>query len=85
MLTDCSDFVKEELNRASDEAFQKGFNVDQICNAICTQASDFGYNATVHPTEVIHSAFPSFAGQTVMACHILVDLEARDDQSGWLA
>ena len=83
-MSECADFIREELNKASEEAFQKGFNIDQICNAICTQANDFGYNATVHPTEVMHSSFPSFPGQTIMACYILIDLQEREE-SNWLA
>lgn len=72
-LTRAEQSVEAQLQAIALRTFNDGKSLDQICGALYQAGLSLGYKLTIGLQEVYSSKMPSFPGQTVMTCLIMVD------------
>ena len=72
-LTRAEQAVEAQLQAVALRTFTDGKSLDQICGALYQAGLSLGYKLTIGLQEVYSSKMPSFPGQTVMTCLIMVD------------
>ena len=72
-LTRAEQSVEAQLQAVALRFFNDGKSLDQICGALYQTGLSLGYTLTIGLQEVYSSKMPSFPGQTVMTCLIMVD------------
>ena len=76
-LTRAEQSVEAQLQAIALRTFNDGKSLDQICGALYQAGLSLGYTLTIGLQEVYSSKMPSFPGQTVMTCLIMVDFTAN--------
>ena len=72
-LSRCEQFIESQIQTVAMQVFKQGKNVDQVCAEMYNTALSLGYIITIGVQEVYSSNMPSFPGETVMSCLIMVD------------
>ena len=72
-LTRAEQSVEAQLQAVALRTFNDGKSLDQICGALYQAGLSLGYRLTIGLQEVYSSKMPSFPGQTIMSCLIMVD------------
>ncbi len=72
-LSRVEQFIESQIQTVSMQAFKQGKNVDQICAAMYQTALSLGYIITIGVQEVYSSNMPSFPGETILSCLIMID------------
>ena len=80
-LSRCEQFIEDQIQAVSLRAFKAGKSVDEICAAMYKAAISLGYIITIGVQEVYSAKMPSFPGQTIMSCLIMVDFTAAGEQA----
>ena len=74
-LTRSSPHVEREIRANALEIFRRGGRLEQVCAAVYRTAKENRFNATIGVQEISSASMPSFAGETVLAALLIVDLQ----------